>query len=351
MPEAKRVLYCVLDWGLGHAARSIPVIEELLLQRHEVVLAANGHALAYLREQFPALKSYELPAYNPVYPKGSHMVWAMAGQLPKFTATINREQKETERLVKEENIDCVVSDNRYGCYSKKVKSVFITHQVHLLMPARWMEWGMNALNRKLLGKYSECWIPANDEQLIPSLLQGRERLNTRFIGYLSRLKPMALPKKYKVLAICSGPEPQRSIFERMVSAKLQDAAYPNKVVRGVVNHEQKIFRSENNTTIINHLNSEEMNRAIAESELVISRSGYSTVMDLMRLGSKAVFVPTPGQTEQEYLARVLKEKQIAYSIAQNEFSFEKALKESEHYTGFQNLMENSLLLKRAVETI
>jgi UDP:flavonoid glycosyltransferase YjiC (YdhE family) len=351
VPEAKRMLYCVLDWGLGHATRSIPVIEELLLQNHEVVLAANGNALSFLQEQFPALKSHELPAYNPVYPKGSHMVWAMAKQLPRFVQTINSEQKETERLVKEEKIDCVISDNRYGCYSKSVKSVFITHQVHLLMPAKWMEAGMNTLNRKLLSNYSECWIPAADDKLIPGLLQGREKLNTRFIGYLSRLKPMALPKKYKVLAVCSGPEPQRSIFERMVSATLQDAAYPNLIVRGVVNHKQKVFHSENNMLVVNHLNSEEMNHAIAESEMIISRSGYSTVMDLMKLGSKAIFVPTPGQTEQEYLARVLKQKRMAYSMPQSEFNLEKALKESEHYSGFQNLKGNSLLLKRAVETI
>lgn len=350
MPEAKRVLYCVLDWGLGHATRSIPIINELLAQNNDVVIASNGGALSFLRQQFPLLKSCELPAYNPVYPKGNNMVWAMGRQVPKFVRTIRNEQNQTERIVTTEKIDCVISDNRYGCYSKKVKSVFVTHQVHLLMPYKWMEFGVNALNKALLNNFDECWIPADDEKLIPDLLHGHKKLNTKFIGYLSRLKTTVKDKQYKVLAICSGPEPQRQIFENIISLQSKDFEYPMMIVRGVVDSKQQLLR-EKNTTLANYLDSEAMNQAINESEIIVSRSGYSTVMDLMKLGKKAIFVPTPGQTEQEYLARVLKEKRIAFSMPQNEFNLEVALKESEHYSGFENLEGNYLLLTRAIESI
>jgi uncharacterized protein (TIGR00661 family) len=297
------------------------------------------------------LKSYELPAYNPVYPTGSNMVWTMGKQLPKFVNVIRKEQKETERLVRREKMDCVISDNRYGCYSQNVKSVFITHQIHLLMPARWMETGMNLLNRKLMHNFSECWIPANDDKLIPDLLLGREKLNTKFIGYLSRVKSIAAEKKNKVLVICSGPEPQRSIFEEVVSTQLKKVDLLSLVVRGIVGTNQETIHLGANVSVENYLHSEEMYKTISESEIVISRSGYSTIMDLMKLGKKAIFVPTPGQTEQEYLAKVLMEKGIAYSMSQEEFNLEKALKELGHYSGFKNSEWNSLLLKKAVQSI
>jgi predicted glycosyltransferase len=342
----------VLDWGLGHATRSIPVINELLQQKHSVIIASSSGAHHVLKLEFPELKQVLLPGYFPVYPEDNSMVWKMAAQLPRFISVIQKERQLTEKWVKEEKIDVVISDNRYGCYSKYVKSIFITHQIHLLMPRawKWMERGVNAVNHSLLSNYRECWIPADDTQLIPDLLAGCEKFNCRFTGYLSRLEKREVPVEYDVVAVSSGPSPQKEIFAWKIHRQLKESGLKALLVYGDVRGRSK-KHPHGNFTSVNYLDTAAMNQALQQAKVVVARSGYSTVMDVMKLGKKAVFVPTPGQTEQEYLAKVLMEKGIAYSMSQQEFNLEKAVKESEHYTGFQNFEWNSLLLKKAVQSI
>ncbi|MCW5907890.1 MAG: hypothetical protein KIS94_08530 [Chitinophagales bacterium] len=351
MPEAgKRILYCVLNWGLGHATRSIPVIEELLRNGAQVTLASDGLALKYLQERFPGLTIHILPAYNPVYPQGDAMVWKMGSQLPKFIKTIFKEQSEVEKIVANERIDVVISDNRYGCYSSKAKSVFITHQCYLIMPDsfKWMEPIVNRFNVRQLKRFSEIWIPAIQNTFTGKLCELSEEIPHRYIGFLSQLDEMKLPLKYKVCVLCSGPEPQRSIFEKMMGKQISDMGESAIMIRGTDAKRENDF---GNAAVRDICHAGELNKIIAASEFVVARSGYSTIMDLVKLKKKAVFVPTPGQTEQEYLAGVLHEKRIAFCDSQFNFKLQDALKKSAAYTGFKNLAWNSVLLKQAVESV
>src|SRR5687767_2527158 len=136
----KNVLITPLDWGLGHATRCIPIIRELLNRGCRVFIGGSGASLLLLRSEFPSLTFFSLPGYHPVYSSNTNMVWTMAKQIPKFMRTIRQEHSEVEKFIERNNIDLVISDNRYGCWSKKISSVFITHQLNILMPSqiRWM---------------------------------------------------------------------------------------------------------------------------------------------------------------------------------------------------------------------
>lgn len=351
METRKRILVAPLDWGLGHATRCIPLIRELLKQGFEVLIASNGDALALLREEFPQLPVFELPGYYPVYPVNGSMVWKMAFQLPKFIRTIAAEHQAIERIVKSEGIDVVVSDNRYGCFSKKAKSVFITHQLHILMPDgyAWLERRLNHFNAEQIRQYAECWVPvpALADSIIPRLMAPGLSLPLRPIGYLSRFEKKPLAKKYEVLVICSGPEPQRRLFEGIMEKQLRRSSVSFLIVRG----KPQLNNAKPAHGVTDYLNATALNEAIEASEVIVSRSGYSMVMDLARLGKKAIFIPTPGQTEQEYLAQELMARKIAFCMPQTKFDLGFALRESSRFTGFANFEQDDSLLKNAIASL
>lgn len=348
----KRILMAPLDWGLGHATRCIPIVQELLRQNTEVIIASSGHAALLLKGQFPELKHFSLPGYHPVYPTNNSMVLKMAQQLPAFAAAIRKENQLVRELVTQQKVQVVISDNRYGCYAANTKNIFITHQLHLLMPDywKWIEPGVNQLNHRLIRKFDECWIPAENEELIPELLKGSETLSTRFIGYLSRLSAAPSPKKYELVAMVSGPPPQRAIFAELLQQQLLKMNLKALLVMGEPDT-AKTNRQMNHLEMINYLDTDGVQDAMAQTDLVITRSGYSSVMDLMKLGKRAILVPTPGQTEQEYLAVALRQKKLAYSIPQNEFDLEKAITEVENYKGFQNFDWHENKLKEAIASL
>ena len=350
----KRVLVAPLDWGLGHATRCVPVIRELQAQCCEVLVAGSGDSLRLLRKEFPALLHFELPGYNPRYPLRGSMVMAMAAQLPRFVRVIVSEQRAVEKIVSIHQIDLVISDNRYGCWSRFVPSVFITHQSNILMPKRFGFLG--ALVRKsseyLINRFHLCWIPDFPEgnSLAGALISfGKMRLRTevRYIGWLSRFvkRQKESVVKYDVLAVMSGPEPQRSELERQLLPQLRSSKLRFRLVRGLPSAE-----STDDDAVVNFLTSGEMQDHMECSALILARSGYSTVMDLLALGKKAIFIPTPGQTEQEYLADKLKRSGVAYAMPQGEFDLAFALAESKNYAGF-NGPEKNILLAEAVREL
>ncbi len=351
--KKKKILVAPLDWGLGHATRCIPIINELLKRDCEVMLASSGDAFILLKKEFPLLKIIQLPGYNPQYSSGNgSMGLKIATQLPKFLKAIFNEHQVTEKIIQEEEVNAVISDNRYGCYSKNVKSIFITHQLNILMPDGW-KWGqkyLNHFNHRQIKKFDECWIPAPYDSLAPELLLSPNGINKKFIGHLSRFERIGAEKKYDVMAIVSGPDPQRKILIDKIRAQFKSSGLRTLLVRGNVNEESRMKQTGNHTEV-NHLLSKDLNEAISQSSLVVSRSGYSTVMDLIKLNKKAIFIPTPGQTEQEYLASELMKNGIAFSMKQSEFDLEKALKESVSYKGFVNFEQDELLLKNAIDSV
>jgi len=303
-----KTLITPLDWGLGHATRCVPLIEQELALGHEVHLASNGRALAFLRQTFPDLPCHELPDYAVTYPK-ANLYWPLLRQLPKVFLAIMREYRVVQALHRKYHFDKVISDQRFGCFVPGIFNAFISHQIHL--PARHWIGGrtVQAINEFWIRNYfQESWIP--DWEAYPGLAGDLSHpplvgVKTRYLGPLSRLKKVEAPLRYRIAFVLSGPEPQRSIWEAEIREQVK--AFPEEsffMLQG--KPEVPFFEAqEGNLLVSPHLDTERLSLLFAQSALIVCRSGYSTLMDLAYTERPAYLVPTPGQPEQEYLARIL----------------------------------------------
>ena len=264
------------------------------------------------------------------------MIWKIVSQIPKFVHVIRREHHQIETLIENHEIDFVISDNRYGCWSSKIPSVFITHQLNILMPKglKWVEPLIGLINRRLIGKFSACWIPdyADRKYSLSGKLSEHDDAfeHVSYIGPLSRFHNIKNGEdKYDVVCVFSGPEPQRNIFAEEVRNQLRSSGLRYFIIRGAYSATRASGENE-----VEFLNSGGLETVISQSSLVLARSGYSTIMDLAVSGRKGVLVPTPGQTEQEYLADRWKRQGVFYSVPQHHFNLQAVLEESKSYTGF-----------------
>lgn len=288
-----------------------------------------------LQKEFPLLRSYKFPTYNIKYSKsGKNLKFKLLLSIPSVISAVKKEHKLVAQLINKENIAGIISDNRFGVYSSKIPSVYITHQLNVLSGKTT---GITSkTHQKIIKNFNECWVPDfKDEPSFSGNLGHLEThdFNLKYIGVLSRFKYEKREILNNLLVLLSGPEPQRTLLEEKLLIELKN--YKGKVlfVRGVLDNSSNL-RVSNNFKIVNYLLSKNLEKAINQSEIVIARSGYSTIMDLAICGKKAFFIPTPGQFEQEYLAKKLNDKLIAPSIKQHEFTFEK-LKEIDNYQGFK----------------
>lgn len=331
--DKKRILVAPLNWGLGHATRCIPVIRTLIEQDFVPVIASDGDALDLLRKEFPELEHYSLPSYSIKYSKYAFLLkFKLLRNTPHILRTISKELKFTEELINTKNISGIISDNRWGVRSRLVPSVFITHQIQVLsglttlLTSKIQQWHIK--------NFDECWVPD-----LPGTINLSGKMShlkkvgipVKYLGILSRFEKEERSIEYDILVLLSGPEPQRSILEKIMFIELRNMNAKIYMVRGVVEEIQKIEKKAN-FTVCNYMTSGELERVINRSRLVISRSGYTTLMDLAKLEKPSFLIPTPGQPEQEYLARRLKKMGISHGCSQSKFTAEK-LSEVKAYSG------------------
>jgi len=318
------VLVAPLDWGLGHATRCIPIIKHLIQSGCNVIIAAEGAQEKLLKTEFPLLKFVHLPGYHIDYAKDKRFFsLKIIQQLPKILLAIKKEKKWLKDFASKQQIDVVISDNRYGLFNKKIKSVFITHQLLIKAPLPFVEKMFQFFNYRLIQNFNECWVPDFDgTESLAGILSHPSNLpsiSTNYVGALSRFeKHSTAVTRYDLLVVISGPEPQRSVLEEKLLAQLQDFDGTALLVRGLP-QSKKTLQSTDRIRIENHLNASALEQAFAETELVISRSGYTTVMDICKMNKKAILIPTPGQTEQEYLAKHLEKAGFALAAVQQHF--------------------------------
>lgn len=339
-----------LNWGLGHATRCIPIIKALLEYNYIPIIASDGSALALLRKEFPHLESVELPSYNIEYAKkGNNFKLKMIWDSPKMIQAIAKEKKEVKKLIKELRLDGIISDNRLGIFSKKVPCVFITHQLNVLTGNT--SWMSSKAHQKIIKKFTACWVPDLEDKPNLSGKLGhlkKKPSNVIYIGPLSRFEKIPLPKIYDLMVLLSGPEPQRTLLENKLLEELNQYSGRVLFVAGVLEKQQKtktIITDKAVITKYNYMKSLELQKAFNESECILSRSGYTTVMDLAKLEKKAFFIPTPGQYEQEYLAKRLEKKGIVPYCKQDDFSVEKLnlITRYEGLKSFERKFDYSLL--------
>ena len=351
MAARPRILFAPLDWGLGHATRCVPIIEEVLRQGGEPVLGTAGRAHAYLKAEFPALELINLPPYDIHYYR-ANMYWNMGVQAPKFLRAVGREHCQLQKIIRRRKIGAVISDNRFGCFSSLVPSVFITHQLNIRIPSPPLEWLVNRLNHHFIRRYDECWIPGQPgtDNLSGALSLPPESLPCRHIGRLSRLKPEEAAKEYDILVLLSGPEPQRTQLEATLIRQLKDLPLRVLLVQGKTERERCDYLTAG-MEVRPYLKARGLQAAMSRASLVICRSGYSTIMDLAAMGKKALLIPTPGQTEQEYLARRMQELGYCPFQYQNELDVKRGLSEVGFYPGFPKDDVGNGLLAGAIQSL
>ncbi len=285
----KKVFISPLDWGLGHATRCIPIIQELRKCNCEVIIGSEGAPLELLKKEFPAIPHLKFPGYNIDYPASDGMAWHMLKSIPQILSRISREQQYIYEISELHKIDGIISDNRYGLYGIDIPSVFITHQLNIQAPIGQLI--LKGVTNRFIRKFTHCWVPddSGTTSLAGNLSQQNPPKNVDYVGNLSRLSMFSGKlKKYDIVAIVSGPEPQRTFFEKLVLTQLQPLDKSALVILGQPH--KTIRRQEGKIDIRSHLESKEMSRAIAGAGIIISRPGYSTIMDLAVFGKKALFL-------------------------------------------------------------
>ena len=312
MSQSKNILIAPLNWGLGHAVRCIPLIRKYVENGDKVIIASDGQALDFLREEFPKLIFEQLPAYNIHYGKTSLSTkLKLMLQVPKILKTVQKERQITEELVDKYDIDLVISDNRFGLRSNKAKSVYMTHQLRVLSGAT--TFLTTFLHRKIYEKHDEIWVPDFKENDGLSGKLGHinnSKLPIKYIGIQSRLKKIDIEKKYDLLAILSGPEPQRTLLEKELLEKMTNYKGKKALICGVVS-KNKTKKVINGVDVYNFLTTKDMEIIINASKIIIGRSGYTSLMDYYKLEKKMILIPTPGQDEQLYLAHFSQQKGLA----------------------------------------
>jgi len=301
---ADKILYCVLNWGLGHASRSVPIIQNLIKKGRQVTLASDGMALSLLEKEFPSIPKVELPAYNIEY-KYESITLNILSQSIKILKAVKSEKQFIEGLIRGQNFSTIVSDNRFGCYHPSCKNVFIGHQIRLIHKRKFVQAAGTRFNTSLINKFDECWVPdLEDSSSLSGEMSHNVRLDIpiRYIGPQSRFQVISAPPmpSIKTLSILSGPEPQRTILQELLLSQLKLIAGKHVIISGL----DKEDLNEGSIKILGLRDVAEISRLIAESKFLISRSGYSSLMDFAAMQRKAILIPTPGQTEQEYLARM-----------------------------------------------
>jgi uncharacterized protein (TIGR00661 family) len=332
----KNILVAPLNWGLGHATRCIPIIKALEINGYNPILASDGVALEILKKEFPHLQALELPSYHIEYPKnGVFFKLKMFANSPKMIQAIISEKKAIKKWTQQYQLSGIISDNRLGVRNKKIPSVFITHQLKVITGNT--TWFTSKMHQYIIKKFDQCWVP--DVDTIPNLTGVLGHLekkldDIKYIGPLSRFHKKEQEKKYALMVILSGPEPQRTLLEEKLTEKIQ--SFPGKIVfiKGKIEAQQTTTVA-NNITFYNYMNTCQLETTFNESEMVLCRSGYTTIMDLAQLEKKAFFIPTSGQYEQEYLAKKLKKEGLVPYCKQEEFEIDKLL-EVDLYKGLKN---------------
>ena len=313
------ILVAPLNWGLGHATRCVPLIDKWLQEGHEVVLGGDGDSLIWLYRHFSGLRFVELAPLDLRYSRSKSQVGAILRALPKLIRFSWMDHILVNRLVEQEHFDLIVSDNRFGLWTKKVKSVYLTHQLTIALPRfwRWLEPLACGLHKWVYTHYNEVWVPdyEDERKALAGRLSHPKRLqkNVQYIGPLSRFQrvesrksKVERPISYHTVCVLSGLEPQRSIMEEELLRRYNDSKERVLIVRGKVT-EPYVMLQHRKISLVPWLKDEALAQALQEAEHIICRSGYSSVMDLHILGvsDKTEWIPTPGQPEQEYLATLL----------------------------------------------
>lgn len=329
---SKRILIAPLDWGLGHTTRCMPIIEHLTALGHEVIFAGNEHQQSYMSSSGKNLKTLHLDGYDVRYARSrAGFMFGIFKQIPRLVKRIKEEQEWLAEMVEQHAIDVVISDNRYGLYNKRCHNIIMTHQLQPISGlGKIVDDMVRKAHYKYLSNFDACWVVDKEEKYnLAGKMSRPKRIpnHAAYIGWLSQLEQSGVAKEEYIAIILSGPEPQRTLL----SNKLwEDAVRLDRQVVFVEGSDKAVDKDNIPEHITYHkrITKQELNDVMQHASIIVSRSGYSTVMDLIKLGKKAILIPTPGQTEQEYLAKTLHKAVVFMAAKQKNLDLQKLIKKS-----------------------
>lgn len=311
-----------LNWGIGHAARLVPIAQQLHAQGAIVYICASGAALNLMRIECGFAHFIDDVPFEITYGKSKWtQIVRLLTQLPKMWIQVFREHELLKKIVQQYNLDLIISDNRYGFYHRQIPCIFITHQLQIQLP-----FGaslINFLNHCFIKKFTACWVPDWEEKeksLAGKLSRKKGLKNVQYIGPLSRFRKKATKpgNEAPILYLLSGVEPQRSLFEELILKRIAQQPHKAILVRGTAMLQPDLHDTPN-LKVYNLIDAIHVQALVEQCKFIVSRSGYSSIMDIIQWQKNAVLVPTPGQYEQEYLAAYLAGKKWFYTINQNDF--------------------------------
>jgi uncharacterized protein (TIGR00661 family) len=336
-----KILFGVFDWGLGHATRDTPIIEELLKKKNEVDIISTGNALNLLKGHFgEKCRYFDVKSVYVPYPKSGFFVSKFAAAIPKMLVDLKKARKISEKIIKQGNYDRIISDCRYDVYGKKENSFLINHQLKFRSPV------FESVPEKFLSiamkRYSSVIVPDYPGRDLSGDLSFNKRYAGKvdYIGILSRLKQRKLKQDIDFFISISGPGPQRSILEKKILKQAYHLKGNIVITGGNPEMERKVQKG--NVKFFSFLDLAGQEEIMNRAKFIVSRSGYSTVMEIIELEKKKVlFIPTPGQTEQEYLADLYEEKQLFHHVSQHKLNLNKDINDSLEFKGYNGAWKTS----------
>lgn len=350
MSATPTILLSPLDWGLGHTTRLIPIGRELRLREAKLVLAGTRQQLDVLSEELQAEATIELPSYGVRYGKRLPASWHVIRQFPRLLSVIRKEQAIIHDAVSSMDIHGIISDNRYGVYDPRVSNVMVMHQFvppingagKLFRKSLWKR------HQKFLAPFDELWIPDHEDQksLASDMRYPFSGQEARYLGWLSRLKgivpqaPAFLPEdlqKPDLLCLLSGPEPQRTILEEKIRKQMPIEGFTVWIVQGLPGG-NRLPRSIPGGLLIPYLDASSLSYWLPKAGAVLSRSGYSTLMDLASIGTRhMILIPTPGQPEQVHLAKKLQSQKRARMATTKNLDINSLINSRSEVFGFRRI--------------
>jgi hypothetical protein len=346
--KQKAICISPIDWGLGHATRCIPLIRAFSSLNYKIYIATEGKHEAILKEAIPEAIFLSLRGYRIRYTKSrALLIPAILLQLPKIMYAVINEYFWLKRNSKKYEFDLIISDNRFGFFHKKIKSVFITHQLELQTPFAWSTRLNQMITYQFINSYTACWVAdMQPPKNLSGVLANPGKYPSTPIWYMNCLSRLLeegaqnkeqynisiepAENKLKFLGIVSGPEPQRTLLENILWKQGNELNEPFVVVAGLPN--DKLYNKITSKGFLyHHLNGADLKAQMKSAEYIICRGGYTTLMEMIPFRKKLIFIPTPGQTEQEYLGKYWQEKKWAISFKQSEFNLSDALQMASNF--------------------
>jgi len=352
-----KILFAICSWGLGHASRDLPLIRGLLKAGHNLTLVGRGRSLELLRNELKDSCQYlNIPDYSSAYSEKDFSVAKFVGYFPIYANEIVKEHSRIKRLVRAEKYERIISDSRFGVYDKEIPSYLISHQLRFIAPARikLFEMATEGFNYSFFKKNFSMFLVPDDKKnplsgdLSHNLKYFKES-KVKYLGILSDLKKIEIEQDIDYFISLSGPEPQRTVLEKIIIK--QAPLLKGKVVIALGKPENRKERVSNNLHIFGYLERKRQEEIMNRAKLVISRSGYTTLMELVALEKKALLIPTPGQTEQVYLADYHKRKGNFYSVTQDKLNLVRDVEKANEYKGLSCKFKTDRAVKIFIKTV